>query len=118
MCATLFWKHTQHKQKLFAVLSWHGCARCARKHYKRTCSDSLQEHKIRRVAIKHAGRMTDKDRLAARMEGAKAALEGRKMDANLHPEESDLHFEWLAGWTSAKLEQRKHDVARHPKRGE
>jgi hypothetical protein len=46
-------------------------------------------------------------RVKARMEGAAAALEARKLDANHYPEDSDLHFEWLAGWTGARLEMRK-----------
>ena len=50
---------------------------------------------------------TDTERLKARMEGAKAALEGRKMDANTYDETDDLHFEWLAGWTSARMEMLK-----------
>ena len=49
----------------------------------------------------------DKARLKAKMDGAFAALEGRKLDANQYPEESELHFDWLAGWTSAKMEMRK-----------
>jgi ribosome modulation factor len=53
------------------------------------------------------GSASDRDRLKAKMDGACAALEGRKMSANQYPEESDLHFEWLAGWTSAKMEMRK-----------
>lgn len=47
---------------------------------------------------------TDKERLNARMEGAKAALEGRKMDANTYDETDDLHFEWLAAWTDTRME--------------
>lgn len=43
-----------------------------------------------------------KERVKARMEGAAAALEKRKLDANNYPEESDLHFEWLAGWAAAR----------------
>lgn len=50
---------------------------------------------------------TMKERLTAKMEGACAALEGRKLDANTYHEDSGLHFEWLAGWTSARLEMRK-----------
>ena len=38
------------------------------------------------------------------MGGVKAALEGRKMDANNYPESDDLHFEWLAGWASVQLD--------------
>lgn len=48
-----------------------------------------------------------KDRLAARMEGAKAALEGRKLGANPYRETSDLHFEWLSGWAVAKKKNLK-----------
>ena len=55
--------------------------------------------------------MTDKERLNARMAGAIAALEGKKLDANTHPEDSDEHWEWLTGWTSARTEQRKQDLA-------
>lgn len=50
---------------------------------------------------------TDTERLKARMDGAKAALEGRKLDANTYDENDDLHFEWLAGWTSARMEMLK-----------
>lgn len=50
---------------------------------------------------------TDTERLNARMEGAKAALEGRKLDANTYDENDELHFEWLAGWTSARTEMMK-----------
>jgi hypothetical protein len=53
------------------------------------------------------GSASDRARLKAKMDGACAALEGRKLDANQYPEESELHFEWLAGWTSAKMEMRK-----------
>jgi hypothetical protein len=41
--------------------------------------------------------------LAARKAGALAALEGRRMWENPHPEESDAHFEWLSAWTDARL---------------
>lgn len=54
-----------------------------------------------------SGSASDRERLKAKMDGACAALEGLKLDANQYPEESDLHFEWLAGWTSAKMEMRK-----------
>jgi hypothetical protein len=47
---------------------------------------------------------TNKERLNARMEGAKAALEGRKMDANTYDETDDLHVEWLAAWTDTRME--------------
>ena len=47
---------------------------------------------------------TDTERLKARMEGAKAALEGRKMDANTYDETDDLHFEWLGSWSSTQIE--------------
>lgn len=53
------------------------------------------------------GSASDRERLKAKMDGACAALEGRKLDANQYPEDSDLHFEWLAGWVSAKTEMRK-----------
>ena len=53
------------------------------------------------------GSASDRERLKAKMAGACAALEGRKLDANQYPEESDLHFEWLDAWTSAKIEMRK-----------
>lgn len=53
------------------------------------------------------GSASDRDRLKAKMDGACAALEGRHLDANQYPEESELHFEWLDGWTSAKMEMRK-----------
>lgn len=46
-------------------------------------------------------------RVKARMEGAAAALEKRKLGANDYPEESDLHFEWLAGWVGARTEMMK-----------
>lgn len=46
--------------------------------------------------------------LKAKMHGACAALEGRTIAANTYPEDSDLHFCWLYGWTEAKLEMRKH----------
>lgn len=48
-----------------------------------------------------------RERVKARMEGAAAALEKRKLDANNYPEESDLHFEWLAGWVGARTEMMK-----------
>lgn len=51
---------------------------------------------------------TMNERLDARMEGAKAALEGRKLDANTYDENDDLHFEWLAGWTSARMKMIQH----------
>ena len=41
------------------------------------------------------------------MEGAKAALEGKKMDANTYPETDDLHFEWLAAWTDVQMDRMK-----------
>jgi hypothetical protein len=47
---------------------------------------------------------TNKERLNARIAGAKAALEGRKMDANTYDETDDLHFEWLAAWTDTRME--------------
>jgi hypothetical protein len=47
------------------------------------------------------------ERLAARMAGAAAAMRGEKLGANSNPEESELHFEWLAGWTAAKMEKLK-----------
>jgi ribosome modulation factor len=50
---------------------------------------------------------TNAEILKARMEGATAALEGRKLDANNYDETDELHFDWLAGWTSARAEQRK-----------
>lgn len=50
---------------------------------------------------------TDTKKLKARMEGAKAALEGRKIDANTYDESDDLHFEWLAAWTDAHMERIK-----------
>lgn len=50
---------------------------------------------------------TDTEKLKARMEGAKAALEGRKMDANTYAETDDLHFEWLAAWTSVHMNRIK-----------
>ena len=55
--------------------------------------------------------MTDKDRLNARMAGAIAALEGKKLDANTHLEDSEAHWEWLTGWTSARTERTKQNVA-------
>jgi ribosome modulation factor len=50
---------------------------------------------------------TNTERLKARMEGAKAALEGKKMDANTYPETDDLHFEWLAAWTDVQMDRMK-----------
>lgn len=50
---------------------------------------------------------TNAEILKARREGATAALEGRKLDANTYDETDDLHFEWLAGWTSARMEMQK-----------
>ena len=41
------------------------------------------------------------------MAGAIAALEGKKLDANTHHEDSEEHWEWLAGWTSANNEKVK-----------
>lgn len=60
----------------------------------------------------------DKEKLRARMAGAKAALEGKKMDANTYPEENDLHFEWLAGWSAVKAEQARirEELFRYPKK--
>lgn len=48
---------------------------------------------------------TNTERLKARMEGAKAALEGRKMDANTYDETDELHFEWLGAWTDVNMER-------------
>lgn len=50
---------------------------------------------------------TDAEILKARMEGAKAALEGLKLDANTYAEDDDLHFAWLDGWASARFEIRR-----------
>ena len=55
--------------------------------------------------------MTDKDRLNARMAGAIAALEGKKLDANNYTEDSESHQEWLTGWTSARNEQQKMNIS-------
>ena len=55
----------------------------------------------------HYDMKTNAEILKARMEGATAALEGRKLDANTYEETDDLHFEWLAGWTSARMEMQK-----------
>lgn len=46
---------------------------------------------------------TKNDRFAAAIAGTKAALEGEKMDVNPYDETDDLHFEWLAAWTDARL---------------
>ena len=40
---------------------------------------------------------SSRERVKARMEGAAAALEKRKLDANNYPEESDLHFDHARG---------------------
>lgn len=53
------------------------------------------------------GSAPDKARLKAKMDGACAALEGRKPEANPYNETDDLHFEWLDGWTSARMEMQK-----------
>lgn len=64
---------------------------------------------------------TNAEILKARMEGATAVLEGRKLDANTYDETDDLHFEWLAGWASARMEMQKRrgqnasDQIREPK---
>jgi ribosome modulation factor len=50
---------------------------------------------------------TETEKLKARMDGAKAALEGRKLDANNYDENDDLHFEWLVGWTDTRMEMLK-----------
>jgi ribosome modulation factor len=57
--------------------------------------------------LKISDMKTDTERLKARMEGAKAALEGRKMETNTYDESDDLHFEWLAGWVGTRLETKK-----------
>ncbi len=41
------------------------------------------------------------------MDGSRAALEGRKLDANTYDENDDLHFEWLVGWTDTRMEMLK-----------
>lgn len=51
--------------------------------------------------------LTMSDRVKARIDGAAAALGGSKLDANTYPENSDAHFDWLAGWLSVRLEKMK-----------
>ena len=46
-------------------------------------------------------------RVKARMEGAAAAIAGRKLDANTYHEDDELHWQWLAGWTDARLARMK-----------
>ncbi len=46
-------------------------------------------------------------RVRARMEGAAAAIAGRKLDANTYHEDDDLHWQWLAGWTDARMARMK-----------
>ena len=50
---------------------------------------------------------TNTERIKARMEGAKAALESKKMDANTYDETDDLHFEWLSAWTAVRMDRLK-----------
>ena len=47
--------------------------------------------------------ITSAARIKARIEGAKAARAGLKLDSNPYPETSDLHFEWLAAWSDTRL---------------
>ena len=47
------------------------------------------------------------DIVKARFEGLNAARKGEGMDDNPYDENNDLHFEWLAAWTSYKLDKLK-----------
>jgi len=54
------------------------------------------------------------DIMRAKMAGVKAALEGRKLDANEYPEDSDLHFVWLAAWADTRMEMMKSPKGQRP----
>ena len=51
--------------------------------------------------------MTDTEKLEACMNGARAALEGKKLGANPYHEDDERHWLWLQKWTAAKLEMRR-----------
>ena len=53
------------------------------------------------------------ERVKARMLGAASAIAGRKLDANTYDENDELHFEWLAGWTDARLARMKSPNGEH-----
>lgn len=40
----------------------------------------------------------------ARFDATKAALEGKKLDANPYGEDDPLHWQWLDAWASTKME--------------
>lgn len=46
-------------------------------------------------------------RVRARMEGAIAAVAGCNLAANNYHEDDELHWEWLAGWTDARMARMK-----------
>lgn len=80
-----------------AGLGW-NCDRCGRHHRFTGDEDSPPRFGC-------SGGAENPPRMKARVDGACAALEGKKLGANPHPEGSDLHWEWLQGWTSAKLQK-------------
>ena len=54
-----------------------------------------------------AGGSATSQRVKARMEGAAAAIAWRKLDANTYHEDDELHWQWLAGWTDARMSRMK-----------
>lgn len=47
------------------------------------------------------------DGIRAREAGKTASREGRKMDANPHPETSDTHWDWLDAWCIEETAKRR-----------
>jgi len=54
-------------------------------------------------------------KIKAKMDGIGAALNGEGLDANAYGADSDLHFEWLQGWASARLEMQKRMATKNAK---
>ena len=53
-------------------------------------------------------RLTDHERLLqarARLNGGEAAAKGQGVEANPHPEDSPLHWEWLDAWCVETIRQ-------------
>lgn len=56
-------------------------------------------------------RLTDHERL----HGGEAAAKGQGVEANPHPEDSPLHWEWLDAWCVEKIrQQQKKAIAARP----
>ena len=46
-------------------------------------------------------------KLAARVEGAKAAFDKKTIASNEYPEDHELHWLWLDGWVNARMDMKK-----------